>query len=222
MIALSTRSRCDECDRSPASFEEDGVSLCDECVALGLASISNSVSLSGEKTAAVSSTPSGAAVVANSRACASQAPGPSLATGMSRDPANAGGEHEAVIHTSLSFEEFDPGTGTSPGACGSERERVGATNSGSCGDVERRRNVSKAGSRISPEAGGSNSSASKSAAEVARGPQELNFNSEVSALETEWASRGIIMNATTFRVTQDNRSHAASSGNSKSSVAVSL
>jgi len=52
-----------------------------------------------------------------------------LATGMSRDPANAGGEHEEVAP--LSFNDIDVAfeTGTSPGACGTERERVGATNS---------------------------------------------------------------------------------------------
>lgn len=119
MIALSTRSRCDECDRCPASFEEDGVFLCDECVALGLASISNSISLSGE----------------NVTVASESSPGPSVVA------VTANSELDAAI----------------------------------------------------------------------------------TRVVSEW--RGIPpfnISQTTFRVTQDNLSHAASSGNSKSSVAVSL
>lgn len=73
--------------------------------------------------------------------------GPSLATGMSGDPANAGGDHEAV--TTLPMAETEVGvaikptslaamaeyienicrTGTGPGTSGPERDFIGATNS---------------------------------------------------------------------------------------------
>lgn len=102
------------------------------------------------RTAAVSQTPAPAsrcvAAANNSRACASQAPGPSLATGMSRDPANAGGEHEEVAHSPCNFIEGNDGiettsltvveanrideehSGTAPGASGPERDIFGALN----------------------------------------------------------------------------------------------
>jgi len=84
-----------------------------------------------------------------SRACASKAPGPSLATGMSSDPANVGGEHEEVAQdpleklegtggnvettslTAVGAKSFDERkhSGTAPGASGPEREVFGAPNS---------------------------------------------------------------------------------------------
>jgi hypothetical protein len=81
-----------------------------------------------------------------------QAPGPSLATGMSGDPANAGGEHEEVAKLSHSHSALGSGSvfettslvadaakldeiehsGTAPGACGPERDIFGAANSELC------------------------------------------------------------------------------------------
>jgi hypothetical protein len=52
---------------------------------------------------------------------------------MSSDDPNAGGDHEAVTPLLIESESFEKTeiamTGTSPGACGTERERVGAANS---------------------------------------------------------------------------------------------
>jgi hypothetical protein len=130
MIALHTRSRCDECDRPAAVEVEPDCFLCEQCFGIVLSVLANSnparaasIASSGE-TAVIDPQPQ--SVTANS----SSNPGPSLATGMSRDTANAGGEHEAVTALSLNetFEKLDAVTGTSPGACGTERERVGAAN----------------------------------------------------------------------------------------------
>jgi hypothetical protein len=69
--------------------------------------------------------PASAAVVTNISVS-----GPSLATGMSRDQANAGGSHEvATALLSEPCESFCREAGTSPGACSSERDEFGATNS---------------------------------------------------------------------------------------------
>jgi hypothetical protein len=83
----------------------------------------------------------------NSRTCASQAPGPSLATGMSSDSANEGGEHEEVAKLSLDLIENVGGiettsltaacvnvderkrSGTDPAVRGPEHDIFGATNS---------------------------------------------------------------------------------------------
>jgi hypothetical protein len=83
-----------------------------------------------------------------SRDCASKAPGPSLATGMSRDPANVGGEHEEVAEllentdrwkaagaletTSLTASAAifdDKHTGTAPGAGRPDCDCLGSPNS---------------------------------------------------------------------------------------------
>lgn len=84
------------------------------------------VSCSGVVTAVDAPAPvSAAAVTSNSDSR------PSLATGMSSDPANSGGEHEAVTALPIEHDRFciELETGTSPGACGTERGRVGAANS---------------------------------------------------------------------------------------------
>lgn len=136
----------------------------------------------------------------NLRNGASQAPGPSLATGMSGDSANAGGEHEEVtplsfgtrgksavcestslIAADLNVEKCRTGTG--PGASGPERDIFGALKS-ACASLE--------------------GCPSRSSSEVRPGSDGVPAQGRPSTPFDDLPVFPERRNATTFRVTADN------------------
>lgn len=134
---------CTRCRARPAFLRIDAtLILCAGCLSESDVRLLDSINLNTSPPQDVATTgplPTAASVVATISGIGDgkRRLGPSLATGMSRDQANAGGEHEEVTPASNGSELciIENVSGTSPGACSSERDGFGATNSPAMADA---------------------------------------------------------------------------------------
>lgn len=227
MISLHTRSRCDECARAAVVEMEPDCFLCEECWGVALASLSNSIPLSGDRRPHLSSNPLlvGSAGVKFSSCGGVEGNAITPSRIADRDGSSTCGGRIAK------------GVGIKPGPHDSTPNPVQRPPiPPALADSEPRLDVRAAPLSLlshTPEASGtarkapsgsllgepSRISDRASFSSVGLVPISADLDAAVSALEAQWLRCGISMNSTTFLVTHDSRNQAKSSGSSNSSVA---